>query len=39
MCFYILSKRFFVKRKALSDTTVLQINKKEYGLAVLFCED
>ena len=32
--FYILSKRFFLKGKALSDTRVASITKKKYGFAV-----
>ena len=32
--FYILSKRFFLKRKKLSDAKVVSITKKEYGFAV-----
>ena len=35
---YILSKRFFLKRKELSDARVFSINKKEYGYAVDFSE-
>ena len=31
--FYILSKRFFFKRKGLFDTRVVSIAKKEYGFA------
>ena len=32
--FYILSKRFFLNRKGLSDARVASITKKEYGFAV-----
>ena len=32
--FYIISKRFFLKRKGLSDARVASITKKEYGFAV-----
>ena len=34
--FYILSTRFFLKRKGLSDARVASIIKKEYGFAVHF---
>ena len=34
--FCILSKRFFLKRKGLSDARELSINEKEYGFAVHF---
>ena len=34
--FYILSKRFFLKHKRLSDKSVTSINKKEYGFAGYF---
>ena len=34
--FYILSKRFFLKLKELSDATVTSLIKKEYGFAVHF---
>ena len=34
--FYILSKRFFLKRKGLSDTRVASITKKEYDFAANF---
>ena len=34
--FYIVSKRFFQKRKGLSDARVESITKKEYGFAVHF---
>ena len=34
--FYILSKRFFLKREELSDARVASITKKEYGFAVHF---
>ena len=34
--FYILSKRFFLKREELSDARVVSITKKEHGLAVHF---
>ena len=36
--FYIISKRFFLKRKGLSDARVLSLNKKEYGFAVHLLE-
>ena len=32
--FYILSKRFFLKREGLSDARVVSITKKGYGFAV-----
>ena len=34
--FYILSKRFCLKREELSDARVVSITKKEHGLAVHF---
>ena len=34
--FYILSKRFFLKREGLSDARVLSVTKSEYGFAVPF---
>ena len=34
--FYIFLKRFFSKRKGLSDARVALITKKEYGFAVHF---
>ena len=34
--FYILSKRFFLRCKGLSDARVKLIIKKEYGFAVHF---
>ena len=34
--FYILSKRFFLKRKVLSNARVASITKKAYGFAVYF---
>ena len=34
--FYILSKRFFLKCKRLSDGRVVSTTKKEYGFAVHF---
>ena len=34
--FYVLSERFFLKRKGLSDARVASITKKEYGFAVCF---
>ena len=37
--FYILSKRFFLKRKELSNARVVLIIKKEYGFAVHFYKD
>ena len=36
MCFYILSKRFFLTRKGLSDARIASIAKKKYGFAVHF---
>ena len=36
--FYILSKRFFLKREGLFDERVISITKKEYGFAVHFLE-
>ena len=37
--FYILSNRFFLTRKVLSDATVASITKKEYGFAMNFLKD
>ena len=34
--FYILSKRFFLKHKGLSNARVASITKKEFGFAVQF---
>ena len=34
--FYIVSKRFFLKRQELSDGRVVSITKKEYGSTVDF---
>ena len=34
--FYILSERFFLKRKGLSDARVVSITKKEYDFAAQF---
>ena len=34
--FYILAKRFFLKREGLSDARVVSITKNEYGFAVHF---
>ena len=34
--FNILSKRFFRKRKRLSDAKIVSITEKEYGFAVHF---
>ena len=34
--FYVLSKRFSLKRKGLSYVRVASITKKEYGFAVPF---
>ena len=34
--FYILSKRFFLKREGLADIRVTSITKKEYGITVHF---
>ena len=36
--FYALSKRLFLKRKALSDARVVSITKREYGFPVKFLE-
>ena len=33
---YILSKRFFLKYKGLSDARVVSVTKKEYGFVVHF---
>ena len=33
---YILFKRFFLKRKGLSDAIVVSITNKEYGFSVHF---
>ena len=38
-CFYIISKRFFLKCKGLSNVRVASIANKEYGFAVHFCKD
>ena len=32
--FYVLSKRFFLKRKGLSDARVVHVTKQEYDFAV-----
>ena len=40
--FYILSNKFFLKRKGLSDARVVSVTKKDYGYAVhygYFCKD
>ena len=37
--FYILSKRFFLKREELSNAIVVSITKKEHGFAVHFYID
>ena len=37
--FYVICKRFFLKRKGLSDVKVASITKKEYGFAVHFYKD
>ena len=37
--FYILSKGFFLRRKGLSDSGLVLITNKEYGFAIIFCED
>ena len=37
--FYILSKRFHLKRKGLSDARIISITKKEYGVKAYFCKD
>ena len=34
--FYILSKRFFLKREELSDARVVSITNNEYGFEVHF---
>ena len=34
--FYIFSKRFFLKRKALSNARVVSISKNEHGFALHF---
>ena len=34
--FHILTERFFLKRKGLSDARVASITKKEYGFDVHF---
>ena len=34
--FYILSKRFFLKLKGLSDVTIVSITNKEYGICSAF---
>ena len=34
--FYIFSKRFFLKRKALSNARVVSISKNEHAFALLF---
>ena len=34
--FYIVSKRFYLKRKVLSNARVALITKKKYGFAVHF---
>ena len=34
--FYILFRRFFLKRKGLPDAIVVLVTKKEYGLAINF---
>ena len=36
--FYLLSKRFFLKRKGLFDARVVSITKEEYGFAVPLLE-
>ena len=36
--FYIASKRFFLKRKELSDGRVVSISKKEHGSAIHFLQ-
>ena len=38
ICFYIFFKKFFLKRKGLSDARVQSITKKRYGFAVHFLE-
>ena len=37
--FYILSKRFLLKCKGLSEARVLSVTKKEYGFAKNFGDD
>ena len=36
---YILSERFFIKRKELSDARVVSITKQEYGSQYTFYKD
>ena len=36
--FYILSKRFFLKREGLSDARIVSITKNEFGFAVHFLQ-
>ena len=36
--FYILSKRFFLKRERLSDARLASITEKEYGFAIHFLQ-
>ena len=37
--FYILLKRFFPKRKGLSDARVISITANEYCFTLDFCKD
>ena len=37
--FYIISERFLLKRKGLSDARVASMTKKEYGFSVQFYID
>ena len=39
LSFYILSKRFFLKLKGISDARVASITKKEIFLQYIFCKD
>ena len=36
--FYIVSKKFFLKRKRLSDAKVASIDKKQYDFAAYFLQ-
>ena len=36
ICFYILSDRFFLKRKGLFDVRLVSISENNYGFAVIF---
>ena len=37
--FYILSNKFFLKHKGLSEARVVSITKNEYGFQVYFFKD